>query len=57
MAVGMPTKNGISPSRNHSCLIIILFSRHDDDEPDEYVHGSFVVDDDAEISYTTSFSD
>ncbi|KAI4528478.1 P-loop containing nucleoside triphosphate hydrolase protein [Schizophyllum commune Loenen D] len=26
----------------------------DDSEPDEYVHGSFVVDDDAEISYLTS---
>ena len=26
----------------------------EDSEPDEYVHGSFVVDDDAEISYLTS---
>lgn len=27
------------------------------DEPDEYIQGSFVVDDDAEISYITSLSD
>jgi ATP-dependent DNA helicase MPH1 len=30
--------------------------RGDDDEPDEYVVGSFVVDDDAEISFVGNSS-
>lgn len=51
---GAPQYNFASPSRRRH---IPSSSPDRHDEPDEYIQGSFVVDDDADISYMTSLSD
>ncbi|KAI0757213.1 hypothetical protein C8Q80DRAFT_1281665 [Daedaleopsis nitida] len=47
-----PSRSGRSTSRAGYRRGVSSSPAHPDDEPDEYVFGSFVVDDDAEISYS-----
>lgn len=54
---GRPIALGMTPRRPTKGMASSSPARRTDEEPDEYVFGSFIVDDDEDISYMTHSSD